>query len=134
MRHDRMHGRHCSYLDHMRGLMVTAAAVVVLLATWPVLCVQGEYDEDSCTSACFISLPWTAEDTDRWAVFTSLPAAIVEGKNLEIFSPSIGMPLLARGLIDEVDLHVLPRLLGDGTRLYDVADGSRRKLQNLGRR
>jgi dihydrofolate reductase len=32
------------------------------------------------------------------------------------------------------DLHVLPRLLGDGTRLYDVADGSVRKLQNLGRR
>jgi dihydrofolate reductase len=32
------------------------------------------------------------------------------------------------------DLHVLPRLLGDGTCLYDVADGSVRKLQNLGRR
>jgi dihydrofolate reductase len=32
------------------------------------------------------------------------------------------------------DLHVLPRLLGDGTRLYDVADGSVRKLQDLGRR
>jgi hypothetical protein len=29
------------------------------------------------------------------------------------------------------DLHVLPRLLGDGIRLYDVADGSMRKLQNL---
>jgi hypothetical protein len=32
------------------------------------------------------------------------------------------------------DLHVLPRLLGDGTRRYDVAGGSMRKLQNLGRR
>jgi hypothetical protein len=32
------------------------------------------------------------------------------------------------------DLHVLPRLLRDGTRLYDVADGSMRKLQDLGRR
>jgi hypothetical protein len=32
------------------------------------------------------------------------------------------------------DLHVLPRLLGDGTCLYAVADGSVRKLQNLGRR
>jgi hypothetical protein len=32
------------------------------------------------------------------------------------------------------DLHVLPRLLGDGTRRYAVADGSVRKLQNLGRR
>jgi dihydrofolate reductase len=32
------------------------------------------------------------------------------------------------------DLHVLPRLVGDGTCLYNVADGSVRKLQNLGRR
>jgi dihydrofolate reductase len=32
------------------------------------------------------------------------------------------------------DLHVLPRRLGDGTCLYDVSDGSVRKLQNLGRR
>ena len=38
------------------------------------------------------------------------------------------------GLDDEVDLHVLPRLLGDGTRRYDVACGSMRKLQSLGRR
>jgi hypothetical protein len=38
-----------------------------------------------------------------------------DGKNLEIFSPSIGTPLLERGLIDEVDLHVLPGLLGAGT-------------------
>jgi hypothetical protein len=35
-----------------------------------------------------------------------------DGKNLEILSPSIATPLLERGLIDEVDLHVLPRLLG----------------------
>jgi len=32
------------------------------------------------------------------------------------------------------DLYVRPRLLGDGTRLDDVADGFVRKLQNLGRR
>lgn len=32
------------------------------------------------------------------------------------------------------DLQVLPRLPRDGTRPYDVADGSMRKLQNLGRR
>ena len=59
---------------------------------------------------------------------------VADGENLEIFSPSIGTPLLDRGLIDEVDLHVLPRFLGGGARLYDVADGSMRKLQNLGRR
>jgi hypothetical protein len=53
-----------------------------------------------------------------------------DGKHLEIVSAPLGMPLLDRGLLDEVDLHVLPRLLGDGTRLYDVAEGSMRKVPN----
>ena len=30
-----------------------------------------------------------------------------------------------------LDCHVLPRLLGDGTHLYDLVGGSMRKLQNL---
>ena len=51
-----------------------------------------------------------------------------------IFPPSIDTQLLDRGGIDQVDLHVVPRLLGDGPRLYDVADGSMHKLQILGRR
>ena len=34
----------------------------------------------------------------------------------------------------ERSINSEPRLLGDGTRLYDVADGSVRKLQNLRRR
>ena len=54
-----------------------------------------------------------------------------DGKDLEIFSPSIGTPPFGRSLHDAVDLHALPRLLGDGTHLYDVAGGSMRKLQNL---
>ena len=41
------------------------------------------------------------------------------GKNLEVFSPTIGRQLLEIGLIDEIDLHVAPILLGDGIRLYD---------------
>jgi dihydrofolate reductase len=45
------------------------------------------------------------------------------GKNLEVFSPSIGAQLLRLGLIDEIDLHVAPVLLGDGIRLYDVPGG-----------
>jgi dihydrofolate reductase len=71
-----------------------------------------------------------AGDKDPEAVRIGLDAA--DGEYLEIFSPSVGTPLLERGLIDEVDLQVLPRLLGDGTRLYDVAGGSMRTLRNLG--
>jgi hypothetical protein len=42
------------------------------------------------------------------------------GKNLEVFSPTIGKLLLRLGLIDEFDLHLAPVLLGDGIRLYDA--------------
>lgn len=45
-------------------------------------------------------------------------------KNVEVLSPTIGRQLLERGLIDEIDLHVLPVLLGEGVRLYDKPDGS----------
>jgi dihydrofolate reductase len=46
------------------------------------------------------------------------------GKNLEVFSASIGRQLLERGLVDEIDLHILPVLLGDGIRLFDNPGGS----------
>jgi dihydrofolate reductase len=45
-------------------------------------------------------------------------------KNVEVLSPTIGRQLLQRGLIDEIDLHILPVLLGDGVRLYDNPGGS----------
>jgi dihydrofolate reductase len=51
------------------------------------------------------------------AVRIGLQAA--RGKNLEVFSPTIGRQLLELGLIDEIDLHVAPVLLGEGIRLYD---------------
>lgn len=40
------------------------------------------------------------------------------GRNLSIFSPTIGAQLLELGLIDEVDIHIAPVLLGEGIRLY----------------
>ena len=44
--------------------------------------------------------------------------AAAGGKNLEVFSPTIGRQLLDLGLIDEIDIHIAPVLLGDGIRLY----------------
>lgn len=52
------------------------------------------------------------------AVRIALDAA--GGKNVEVLSPTIGVQLLERGLLDELDIHVAPVLLGDGIRLYDV--------------
>ena len=40
------------------------------------------------------------------------------GKDLGVFSPTIGAQLLELGLIDEIDIHIAPILLGDGIRLY----------------
>lgn len=55
------------------------------------------------------------------------------GKNVEVFSPPIGRQLLERGLIDEIDLHIAPILLGAGIRLYDnPADDRIIRLHRVG--
>jgi dihydrofolate reductase len=56
------------------------------------------------------------------------------GKNLEVFSPTIGRQLLALGLIDEIDLHIAPVLLGDGIRLFDNPGGEPITLRHVGDR
>lgn len=48
------------------------------------------------------------------AVRTALAAA--GGKNVEVHSPTIARQLLALGLVDEVDVHIAPVLLGTGSR------------------
>lgn len=63
------------------------------------------------------------------AVRIGLEAAA--GKNLEVFSPSIGRQLLERGLVDEIDLHIAPVLLGDGIRLYDNPGGTPIRLNRV---
>ncbi|NNH75154.1 dihydrofolate reductase [Nocardia uniformis] len=62
------------------------------------------------------------------AVRIGLEAA--DGKNLEVLSPSIGRQLLERGLIDEIDLHIAPILLGDGIRLFDSPGGRPIRLRH----
>jgi dihydrofolate reductase len=51
------------------------------------------------------------------------------GKNLEVFSPTIGRELLERGLLDEIDLHLAPVLLGEGIRLFDNPGGQPIRLE-----
>ncbi|ANP52996.1 dihydrofolate reductase [Streptomyces griseochromogenes] len=63
------------------------------------------------------------------AVRIGLEAA--DGKNLEVFSPTIGRQLLERGLIDEIDLHIVPVLLGEGIRLFDNPGGIPVRLESL---
>jgi dihydrofolate reductase len=63
------------------------------------------------------------------AVRIGLEAAA--GKNLEVFSPTIGRQLLERGLIEEIDLHIAPVLLGAGIRLFDNPGGAPIRLKLL---
>jgi dihydrofolate reductase len=58
--------------------------------------------------------------------------AAAGGKNLEVFSPTIGRQLLELGLIDEIDLHIAPILLGEGIRLYDNPGSAPIRLQRVG--
>jgi dihydrofolate reductase len=58
--------------------------------------------------------------------------AAAGGKNLEVFSPTIGRQLLALGLIDEIDLHIAPVLLGEGVRLYDNPGRAPIRLHRVG--
>ncbi|MCD0445008.1 dihydrofolate reductase family protein [Glycomyces sp. A-F 0318] len=53
-----------------------------------------------------------------------------EGKNLEVLSPTIGCQLLERGLVDEIDLHIAPILLGDGIRVFDDPGGRPIRLRH----
>lgn len=64
------------------------------------------------------------------AVRIGLEAA--DGKNLEVFSPTIGRQLLELGLIDEIDLHIAPVLLGQGIRLYDNPGSEPIRLHRVG--
>src|SRR5581483_9801495 len=64
------------------------------------------------------------------AVRIALDAA--GGKNVEVFSPTIGRQLLELGLIDEIDLHIAPILLGDGIRLYDNPGREPVRLARIG--
>ncbi|GAB3925831.1 dihydrofolate reductase family protein [Kribbella albertanoniae] len=63
------------------------------------------------------------------AIRIGLEAA--SGKNLEILSASIGRQALELGLIDDIDLHIAPVLLGNGIRLFDNPGGTPIKLQLL---
>ena len=58
--------------------------------------------------------------------------AAAGGKNLEVFSPTIGRQLLELGLIDEIDLHIAPILLGEGIRLYDKPGSEPVRLHRVG--
>ena len=65
----------------------------------------------------------------RDAVDTALRAA--GGKNLEIFGGELASQCLRLALVDELHLHLVPILLGDGIRLFSTPGGTRVSLDML---
>jgi dihydrofolate reductase len=63
------------------------------------------------------------------AVATALAAA--GGKNLEILGADVATQCLQRGLVDEIQVYVLPVLLGDGVR-FSAPGLARTDLEPLG--
>ncbi|MGP4023516.1 dihydrofolate reductase family protein [Actinomadura sp. 3N407] len=83
--------------------------------------------------------PEDAAPADRVTFLNCDPAEAVRialeaagGKNVEVFSPTIGRRLFELGLVDEIDLHIAPVLLGDGIRLYDSPGGAPINLHRVG--
>ncbi len=76
----------------------------------------------------------------EWITFLDCPVdeavrialAAAGGKNLEVFSPTIGRQVLELGLVDEIDLHIAPVLLGQGIRFYDNPGGAPIRLHRVG--
>jgi hypothetical protein len=65
------------------------------------------------------------------SVSDSIRLEAAGGKNLEVFSEDREQ-LLDLGLVDEIDLHYAPVLLGDGIRLYDAPGGQPVHLRRSG--
>jgi hypothetical protein len=60
----------------MRKVLPWLAAVVVLVATWPTLCVSSEGGPTSCQSAIFLPLPW-GDSADTWGMVAAVGAAVL---------------------------------------------------------
>jgi dihydrofolate reductase len=61
------------------------------------------------------SITFLSDGLER-AVGIARDAAV--GRNLEIFGASIAQQCLQAGLVDEIVVHLVPVLLGDGVRFY----------------
>ena len=52
------------------------AAVIVLVALWPTVCMSSEGGPTTCQSAVFLPLPW-GDSADTWGMVVALGAALV---------------------------------------------------------
>ena len=70
----------------------------------------------------FVATPEEAAERARVAAGT---------KDVDVFSAGIGQQLLRAGLVDEVRIHLVPVLLGSGTRLIGDLGGAQVRLERI---
>ena len=58
-------------------------------------------------------------------------AAAADGRNVLAHTPDIAQQLLRAGLLDEIQLHLVPVLLGAGRRLFENIDPGSRELEQV---
>lgn len=78
----------------------------------------------------YASSPTFLSGDVRPAVATALAAA--GGKNLEVLGGDVIRRCIAAGVVDEIVLHVLPVLLGDGVPVFEHGAFGRISLEKIG--
>jgi dihydrofolate reductase len=52
-------------------------------------------------------------------------------RNVLVHGASIAQRALSAGLLDELEIHLIPVLLGDGRRLFEHLGGDQRELERI---
>ena len=69
--------------------------------------------------------------TDLASAVSAAKEAAGEDKYVNILGAAVARQCLAAGQLDEIWVCVVPVLLGDGTRLFDLAGGTNVKLERI---
>jgi dihydrofolate reductase len=65
------------------------------------------------------------------AALDTAKAAAGPGKNVEVFGADVARQCIEAGLLDELVVHIVPVMLGDGVRLYGAPGVPRVDLEQL---
>ncbi len=101
---------------------------------------QADGPGDELRTPTFIVSHSVPDDVPEGGVYTFVGSAeealdqaldVAGDKDVDVFSSSVGAQLLRAGRVDEVHVHLVPVLLGAGTRLVDDLGGRPVRLEQL---
>jgi dihydrofolate reductase len=80
---------------------------------------------------------WVGPGTEGTAVYDGIDSALRQARavagdrDIAVGAADVAQQFLRAGLLDEIRIHLVPTLLGDGVRLFDHLDGRRVDLECL---